>query len=484
MSKSKRKQRLAAVRKARAQSYEAASHGRRLQTWRASSAGPNTLLLGNLETLRARSRDAMRNNGWLSGALDSWVANEIGTGITPRSQAHNPEFAAAADALWDDWVKEADADGVLDFYGMLALAARSRKEAGEVFIRRRTRRLEDGLSVPLQLQLLEAELCPLNYTQGQIRAGIEFDRLGRRRAFHMYRSHPGEHMGEVDAGQLVAVPADAVIHHYAPLRPGQLRGQPWTVQALIRARSFDEYDDAELERKKTRANYTGVIERPDDPMTDGSDPFTGEAIETDGEGDAVTNVSPGSFAALLPGEKLHLFEGDRTADGYADFVRHQLLGMAAGLKVPYEFFSGDFSGVNDRVMRVILNEYHRILEQSQWLVTIPQICERVWAWFIDHAVMAGKLSAPDYAQRRRDYLRVEWRTDGWPYMHPVQDVDAKLKAIEGGLESRPAAVAERGWNYKDIDRQNAEAAEHAESYGLNYSHDPGSTEDDATHEPA
>lgn len=468
-----------APKRARASAYEAASRGRRLQQWRASSGGPNSLLLGNLDTLRPRSRDAVRNNGWISGALESWVANEVGTGIVPRSQAADPEFAAAADALWGDWTKEADADGLLDFYGLLALAVRSRKEAGEVFIRRRTRRPEDGLVVPLQLQLLESELCPLNHSSGEaVRAGIEFDGVGRRRAYHMYGRHPGEHGGEVDATKLRPVPADAIIHHFAPLRPGQLRGQPWTVQALIRSRSFDEYDDAELERKKTRSAYTGTIERQDDPALDHEDPLSGGDVDLDADGAGMSALEAGSFLSLLPGEKANLFDGDSTGQGYADFCRQQLLGMAVGLKVPYEFFTGDFKGVNDRVMRVILSEYHRILEQSQWLLTIPQVCERVWEWFIDHAVMAGKLRAPDYAARRREYLRVEWRTDGWPYMHPVQDVQAKLMAIEGGLESRPAAVAERGWSYRDVDRQNAEAAEHAEQHGLQYSHDPGVTEDD------
>lgn len=470
---------LAARRMAPKASYNAARNGRRLHTWRAPTGGPNTLLLGQLDTLRARSRDSVRNNGWISHGLDSLVANEIGTGIVPRSQASNEEFRAAADALWEDWIAEADADGLLDFNGMLSLAVRSRREAGEVFIRQRTRRLEDGLAVPLQIQLLESEHCPLSYTARGVRAGIEFNQVGQRKRYWMYRSHPGEHLLEADASQLVPVPADSIIHHYAPLRPGQLRGQPWTVQALIRARDFDEYDDAELVRKKTRASYTGAIKRPDYGEDDYQfDPFTGEPLQTDGSGVGITSTEPGSFPALLPGEDITLFDGDPTGQGYADFVRQQLLGMAAGLGVPYEILSGDYRNVNDRVMRVILNEYHRLIEQSQWLLTIPQICNRVWGWFIDHAIMAGKLKAPDYAAHRRDYLRVEWRTDGWPYMHPVQDVQSKLMAIRGGLESRQAAVAERGWSAEDVDRQNAEDAQRARDHGLAYSHDPGGGDDD------
>jgi hypothetical protein len=66
---------------------------------------------------------------------------------------------------------EADADGLTDFYGLQAMAARAMFEAGECFIRFRSRRPEDGLqearrgaspdrepmSVPLQLQMLSSE---------------------------------------------------------------------------------------------------------------------------------------------------------------------------------------------------------------------------------------------------------------------------------------------------------------------------------------
>ena len=68
-------------------------------------------------------------------------------------------------------------------------------EGGEALIRIRYRRPEDGLAVALQLQVLEPEHLPvtLNTTVENgnvIRAGIEFDGLGRRVAYHLYRAHP------------------------------------------------------------------------------------------------------------------------------------------------------------------------------------------------------------------------------------------------------------------------------------------------------
>ena len=79
--------------------------------------------------------------------------------IKPQSLSDDEGFKTAVQALWRDWVEEADAAGQTDFYGLQALACRAMLEGGECLIRLRPRRPEDGLSVPLQLQLLERSIC-------------------------------------------------------------------------------------------------------------------------------------------------------------------------------------------------------------------------------------------------------------------------------------------------------------------------------------
>lgn len=464
--------------RARNQAYEAAvTTGRRLMNWRPSQSGPNADQVYSLQDLRARSRDSKRNNGWIAHGIDTIVSDEIGTGIVSRSRCSNKEFRLAADALWPRWVKTADADGVLDYYGLLSSIARSRIESGEAFIRFRPRRMADGLAVPLQLQVIEGDFCPHTYyvplkDGRQVKAGIEFTSFGQKKAYWMYKGHPGEYDGTIDATMLVSVPSQSILHHYLPLRPGSLRGVPWTTQALIKAKDFDEYDDAELIRKKSRASYTGAIRRPDYGEDDYKfDPFTGEALTRDANAVAVMNVEPGSMPNLLPGEDITLFEGDPAGQGYADFCHQQILGLAAGMNLPYELVSGDMSKVNDRIMRVILNQYHRQIEQWQWNLTIHQVCQPVWERVIETAVLSGALDAPDFEENRDDYLAVEHRTPGWPYIHPLQDVQAKRLAVRSGFSSRSAAVAETGWDSGDIDTQNAEDNARADDLDLVYESD-------------
>src|SRR3546814_13381798 len=95
---------------------------------------------------------------------------------------------------WSSDVCSSDLQGFAAF-GLQALATRAMLEGGEALVRLRYRRTEDGLPVALQIQVLEAEHLPTTMNRdlpggNVIRAGIEFDRLGRRVAYHLYRSHP------------------------------------------------------------------------------------------------------------------------------------------------------------------------------------------------------------------------------------------------------------------------------------------------------
>src|SRR5690348_11583796 len=202
--------------------YDAGRTGRRLGRWQPGLTGPNSAMLGDVETIRSRSRDQIRNNPWISRGIKSWETNEIGCGITLKSAAPDETFREAADTLWDRQSKYMDADGMYDINGMMRLIVRTRRAGGEIFIRRRPRNKSDGLPVPIQYQLLEPEFCPTGYTDfsARIYAGVEFNGIGQRRAYWMYKAHPGDGgFGAVPFTNqdLVAVPAMSILHHYEAL---------------------------------------------------------------------------------------------------------------------------------------------------------------------------------------------------------------------------------------------------------------------------
>lgn len=284
--------------------YEGARFGRRLATWGTSPAGPNNAIFSSLNTLRARARELVRNDPQIDGGLDTLVANLVGAGITPRWQIGDSNLKAQIQELWSDWVKEADADGVCDFHGLQALAARSMIEGGEVFIRFRARRIEDGLSVPLQLQVLEGDHLDESYhtvapNGNDIRMGIEFDRIGRRVAYHLFREHPGENFFTANASERVRIPTSQILHIYRPLRAGQKRGRSWLASVITTIHELNQFNDAELVRKKTAAMFGGFITEPPGEET-GVSPL-GKPADDDSEGRDVVAIEPGTFPILPPG---------------------------------------------------------------------------------------------------------------------------------------------------------------------------------------
>lgn len=450
-----------------ARAYDAGKNNRRLRAWTPPSAGPNQTL-GDLQTIRNRTRDAVRNEWTAESATTNIVTDMVGTGVSCRIKSkHSAQKRKKYDELWDAWIKECDADNVFDFYGLQVLGVETLGTAGEFFFRFRPRRLEDGLKVPLQIQMLEPEMVPqVDYTLpsgNKVKQGIEFNAINRRVNYMMYREHPGENQQRIDVTQLTAIPADQVRHVYQPRRIGQLRGVPNGTSTLVRMKTVGDYDDAVVEKAKIQNLYVGVIKRPPPaPGSENTDPLTGQVIENyDGEAPMVS-MEPGAVVELAPGEEMNFSTPPATGVGYNDFMRQQNLATSAGNGVPYEIMTGDIMNVSDRTLRVVIQQYRRRIEQKQWIVLIPMFCQAIRDAFVDAAVIAGLIPAAD-ATMAKD---VEWSPQAWAYIHPVQDVQAKVAEITAGITSRDAVIAGRGGDPEVIDQQRADAKKREEALGL------------------
>lgn len=170
--------------------YEGASQSYRMKQKGMNNGGPNADIKSSLAILRKRSRHAVQNHPLAVSAIDNYVSNLVGNGITAKWPDKTIQ------ALWDRWCLKCDADGIDNFVGLQMLAARSQFEAGEVLVRRRARRPADGLPVPMQIQLLESDHLDENYNtqlnQLNISMGIGFNAFGQRSTYYLWRNHPSE----------------------------------------------------------------------------------------------------------------------------------------------------------------------------------------------------------------------------------------------------------------------------------------------------
>ena len=254
------------LRAVRMKAFEATSTSKRLDDWDHTSFGPNAIN-DDADISRARSQDSVRNNPWINNALDLIVTNQVGCGIQPRPKIDDAVLRADTMELFGFWANNATRTGarLLSFATVVDAGA---VESGEVFIRLRPRLRADGLVVPLQIQTLEADMLPIHHNGNNggnsIRQGIERTPFGKRVRYWFYQEHPGDRYSSVSLAGTVPVPAESILHHYRPARPGQLRGEPGTISSLLRARKLDLYESAELTRKQNKAKFNGAIYRDTD----------------------------------------------------------------------------------------------------------------------------------------------------------------------------------------------------------------------------
>ena len=389
-----------------------------------------------LSRLRDRSRDLVRNNPYAAKAVQAVVSNLVGTGILPRARSGDAAVNEAADKLWARFAESCDADGLTDFSGLQALIVRAMAESGECLVRIRERRIEDGLPVPLQLQLLEPDHLDAGKTGdlpngGFVVQGVEFDPLGRRRAYWMFPVHPGE-VAMFRRASLTSqpVPASSVLHLFDRLRPGQVRGVPWFAPVILKLRDLDEYDDAELVRKKIEACFAAFVTGADDEETLGAAASRRrgpQGRELRARHDRIPRPRQGR-------EVRHPVH----AGGYAEYMRVQLHAIAAGVGLTYELLTGDLSQVNYSSIRAGLLEFRRRMEALQWQLLVPGLCRPVWQRFVATAQAIGALPAGT--------IEAEWTAPRFEAVDPLKDIQADILAVRGGLMTLKEAIARQGYD--------------------------------------
>lgn len=437
--------------------YEASRLGRRLRGWNAERRNINALMQQGGDELRARARQLCRENPYAANACEAFVSAAVGTGIKPSCLTDDADVKKEVQAAWLRWTDEADADGLTDFYGLQVLAARAMFEAGECFVRFRPRLPSDGLFVPLQMQLLESEHLPFNHNEtlsngNEVRAGIEFDRIGRRVAYHFLRSHPGEGKLSYFGKDTAIVPASDVMHLYRPLRPGQIRGQPGITPGMIRLYLLDQYDDAELDRKRVAAMFAGFITKP---RAESDLPLPTEGTSAAGPvGTEVAPLEPGTMQVLLEGEDIKFSTPSEVGGSYEAFQYRALLAIAAAVGLPYHAITADVAKANYSSLRASQVESRRRMDQFQHATLVFQLCRPVWRRWLETAILSGALSAKvgrAYRANPAQLSTAKWIPPKWDWVDPLKDRQAQALAEDRGWQARSDSIDAEGYDAEEVD---------------------------------
>jgi lambda family phage portal protein len=446
-----------------ARHYEGAASGRRTQGWNRSSGDVNAVAGPAISRLRDLARDLVRNNPYAESVLTTIGDHVVGWGIVAKPRPMNKRAAA----VWKAWAdtRACDSDGLHDFAGLQKLVMRTVVESGECLIRRRIRRPEDGLPIPMQLQVLDPDYIDTakngvfrndkGVVVRRIVHGVEYNTIGQRTAYWLFADHPGGEQSTLVASY--AVPAESVLHVFRPMRPGQVRGVSWFAPVLLRFKDFDEYEDATLMKQKIAACLAVLVSDSDGSAT----PLGTADTSSDPQ---IDSLEPGWIGHIPPGSTVTVVDPPAVRE-YSDYARTSLRAIATGMGVTYEDLTGDYANMPFSAARMSRLRHWARIEDWRWRMLIPQFCDPVWQWAMDIAAVMGLTDVP----------AAQWTAPPAAMIDPDAEGLAYMRLIRSGLMSHPEVLRERGYDPDAVLAEIAANNKRLDDLGLILDTDPRKT---------
>lgn len=410
--------------------YEAAGFGRRTKMFdNSNSSGPNLEISGALSTLRNRSRGMVRNNGWAKRAIVAITRNVVGEGIRPAPVGTRNQIKKAKQ-LWKNWAESTDCDwyGKSTFYGLQSLAMNGIAEGGDILIlRRRVKSTKDN-PIPIKIQLLESDMLDHykdfdSYNgKSYCRLGVQFSKDGILEGYWVYDTHPTDGTSFTTSTSSSFVSKEDCIHVYELLRIGQIRGIPMGVAAFIKLGDFSDYEDAQLLRQKIAACFVAFVSGDETtPLDD----------------DPLQRLEPGIIEYLKAGETV-TFGNPPPAEGYSEYSKKILQGIAAAYGITYEMLTMDYSNVNFSSGRMAKIDISGVFRNLQYNMLVPQMCVPVWDWFMQAAIMAGLTTTKIVCSC------TDWTAPRVQQLDPTKETSARVLQIQAGLTTISECLREDG----------------------------------------
>lgn len=458
--------------------YDAGRTTKRSRKSKDNSSGER-LVVRDAATVRATMRDMERNHDLVRGALLNLSRNCVGpSGISIEPQPRRGTTEGAGGATYDDiddtfarellnafreWSVSPEVTRTLSWVQTQELAFRTFARDGEQFtqlVEGNNAYIRHASAVPLSLELLEADVVPLDYQRESpaVDAGIERNEWGQPLAYYMHKRHPGNGGGFIDS-DLKRVPAERVLHLAVRERLSGLRGVSLFASTIDRLLDIKHYEHDEQMAARIAARITAVVHRDVNmegwtpPVDDAGAPLDREFLL---EAGAV-------FDKLAPGEKLELLNPNRPNTGLEQFRAALIRAASRPVGLSYSTFSGDYDGSYSSQRQELVESYdsYRMLTHT----FVARFVRPVWERFVAMAVLSGRVKVPP-GVRPETVAWAEFRGPKMPWIDPLKEANAMRVLTRAGIESLQQQIADRGGRVQDVFEQLSRERKLAAELGL------------------
>lgn len=471
--------------------------------WNATLASPDAEYAYERDTVVARARDLVRNDGAASAAVtraaDLVVGHRFVLAAKPDGEALGIDRAAARalgramEREWRAWAddprKFCHKQRRLTFAGMLTLLARQvagPEGEGLAVLGWRRDFAERGARYATCLDVIDPDRLsnPMGVVDSdRFRSGIELDADGAPVAAHIQKRHPLDLPFSPEGLTWERVPWETewgrpvVVHWFEHERAGQSRGITRFASILAGFRQLSKYTEAELANAllnamfgafvKTGADAAAIAQAMSTEQDTAANYLLSERLTVYENAPVVMNGL--RVPVLAPGDEIQMNTAARATGDYVAFRTAFLQSVASALGLSYEQLAMDFSQTNYSSARAALNEVWRtVIARRHGLA--QAVAQPLYFAVMEEAFERGYITpppgAPSFDERPDAYCRALWIGPSRGSIDPVKDLQAAQIGIDTALSTLEQECAERGLDYEDVLDQLAYEAEQRTARGI------------------
>lgn len=501
----------------------ASSTSNELMGWNPSHAPIDTQYLGSREKIGARIHDLVRNDGWASGGVTSYLDSVIGADLRLSAKPDwkalkiydkafddkwAKEFASAVEAQWRTWAYDV---------GKYSDASRH-NTIGELFCLAFRHKLLDGDAVAIAhydpkrggkfssfIEMMHPDR--MSNPDGQpdtayLRGGVAKDKFGAAKGYHFRGAHPGEAFwGNVEHFVWNYVPRQKkwgrqnVIHCFEKTEAHQTRGVSRFTPIVERLKMLTQCDKLEIQAMVLNASMAAYIQSPFDhelfeniltPDNSNAGLSAYQEERAAFHETARTRFNEVSISTLFPGEEIGFLDPKRPNQAFIDFERQALRNIASGLGISYEQLSRDWSQTNYSSGRMALIEVWRSYSADRDRFA-NGFATPIYALFLEELFDKDLVPLPaggaDFWTDPTAFTKAKWIGPARGWVDPTKEAQAAQIRMETGVSTLEDECAEQGKDYEEVLAQLAREQEMKNELGIkpsvpNQVPDSGGDEDD------
>ena len=456
-----------------------------LKSWTPRHSSAKVEVDGNLNLLRARCSDLVKNSPLGAAIVSTMTAGVVGSGlrIFPRVKGEAVGLSAENARLWNKNAKrefELWASNPLhcdflrrnNFFELQQIFFSASLVDGDSFCLFKRRLPSAYNPYSLRLQAIDALRVSNPITIGagtftemirgnrRIVNGIEFDRNGVMDAIWIANRVWDEFDSlnpQLSWQRVRLFGRDTglrnVLHITKDIRPDQARGIPLLAPIVESLKQISRYCDAELSAAIIRSFFSIFFTQKerDRPLND-IVPRAENARKDDSPVDVSEfKLSSPSVTSLPCGVDVKAVDSAKNQSSFAEFVSTFIQQSCAAVGLPAETVLKTFNASYSASRAAILQSEAEFRQRRN--AFINDLLNPVYENFLAEAIAIGRIDAPGFFDdpiKKSAWLNADWQVERTGALDEVKAANAAVIRLQNGLSTYERELAESGQDFDDV----------------------------------